>query len=356
MTPIDALEARLKRAKWLAWERRVDLRAAVNEREYLRGQRDALQDQVAHWKANHDNQVAIRAAVMDRPDLGDRAKRVADLIAERDAAVARAEQAEQALLLIGERAVVDWDDATVGAVDAVVPEERRKTYAEWLRETLDARPSCTAAERDAAVARAVAAESALAQIGEQIRAAYAQEVEEDRGSPLADLLRFIFAERIPELRKAKRSAESALAKARGALKRSSALMATAMGDLLPLKPVGHDGDAESGEHYPDCERCTFDAAMGMLEGAADIARAALTGAAAAGDRAEEREFSRQVDARLAKRPLERGENLMPQPPAQGEGLLDAEMRELQKDPEFQAELAKLRESARPPEAKKEPER
>jgi hypothetical protein len=35
-----------------------------------------------HWKANHDNAVAIKAAVLDRPDLGDRAKRVQELIGE----------------------------------------------------------------------------------------------------------------------------------------------------------------------------------------------------------------------------------------------------------------------------------
>ena len=38
------------------------------------------------WKANHDNQVAIKAAILERPDLGDRATRVVALIAERDEA------------------------------------------------------------------------------------------------------------------------------------------------------------------------------------------------------------------------------------------------------------------------------
>lgn len=38
------------------------------------------------WKANHDNQVAIKAALLDRPDLKDRAKRIQELIAERDTA------------------------------------------------------------------------------------------------------------------------------------------------------------------------------------------------------------------------------------------------------------------------------
>lgn len=37
-----------------------------------------------HWKANHDNQVTIKAAILDRPDLNDRAKLVMDLIAEQE--------------------------------------------------------------------------------------------------------------------------------------------------------------------------------------------------------------------------------------------------------------------------------
>jgi hypothetical protein len=38
------------------------------------------------WKANHDNQVALKAMLMERPDLGDRASRIAELIRERDEA------------------------------------------------------------------------------------------------------------------------------------------------------------------------------------------------------------------------------------------------------------------------------
>lgn len=54
-------------------------------------QQEAIADQLKaeaerdHWKANHDNAVAIKAAVLDRPDLGDRAKRVQELIAENTA-------------------------------------------------------------------------------------------------------------------------------------------------------------------------------------------------------------------------------------------------------------------------------
>ncbi len=54
-----------------------DIDDMVEEMRKLRAERD-------QWKANHDNQVAIKAAVLDRPDLGDRAKRVLGLIEERD--------------------------------------------------------------------------------------------------------------------------------------------------------------------------------------------------------------------------------------------------------------------------------
>ena len=36
------------------------------------------------WKANHDNQVIINRALRDRPDLGERAKLVHELIQQRD--------------------------------------------------------------------------------------------------------------------------------------------------------------------------------------------------------------------------------------------------------------------------------
>lgn len=46
------------------------------------------------------------------------------------------EELQNALLLIGDKAVVDWDDKTVGQVDAAVPKVT-KTYAEWAREVHD---------------------------------------------------------------------------------------------------------------------------------------------------------------------------------------------------------------------------
>jgi len=86
-----------------------DIRALCMEIKKLEKERDdpleqarrelpvfsALRDEVAKWKANHDNQVAIKRAVLDRPDLGDRAASVLKLFAERDAALARCGVAER---------------------------------------------------------------------------------------------------------------------------------------------------------------------------------------------------------------------------------------------------------------------
>lgn len=49
----------------------------------LERERDEARKQAAMWKANHDNQVSLKAMLMDRPDLGDRASRIAELIRER---------------------------------------------------------------------------------------------------------------------------------------------------------------------------------------------------------------------------------------------------------------------------------
>jgi hypothetical protein len=53
------------------------LSAAERENERLALERD-------HWKANHDNQVKLRAALMDRPDLQERAAKVQAMEAEND--------------------------------------------------------------------------------------------------------------------------------------------------------------------------------------------------------------------------------------------------------------------------------
>jgi hypothetical protein len=50
----------------------------------LERERDEARADAAMWKSNHDNQVSLKSMLMDRPDLGDRALRIAELIRERD--------------------------------------------------------------------------------------------------------------------------------------------------------------------------------------------------------------------------------------------------------------------------------
>jgi uncharacterized coiled-coil DUF342 family protein len=38
-----------------------------------------LEQEVVHWKSNHDNQVKLKAQLMDRPDLKDRAASIQKL-------------------------------------------------------------------------------------------------------------------------------------------------------------------------------------------------------------------------------------------------------------------------------------
>ena len=44
-----------------------------------------LKAELHHWKANHCNQVSIKSAILDRPDLGDRAKKVQKLVKDNEA-------------------------------------------------------------------------------------------------------------------------------------------------------------------------------------------------------------------------------------------------------------------------------
>ena len=62
----------------------------------------------------------------------------------------RAQKAEQQLVLLGERAVVVFDDAVVGAVDSAVPDGVR--YKDWLKDVMGRanRTSKAEAERDEA--------------------------------------------------------------------------------------------------------------------------------------------------------------------------------------------------------------
>lgn len=55
----------------------------------LKAQRDAAIRDRDHWRANHDRAVETKRAVLDRPDLAERASLVRRLQRERDLAVQR---------------------------------------------------------------------------------------------------------------------------------------------------------------------------------------------------------------------------------------------------------------------------
>ena len=55
----------------------------------LERQRDEARKEAAMWKANHDNQAKLKAALLDRHDLGERARKVLSLAKERDEALER---------------------------------------------------------------------------------------------------------------------------------------------------------------------------------------------------------------------------------------------------------------------------
>jgi len=57
---------------------------AHHERAAAIRERDEAREEAAMWKSNHDNQAALKSMLMERPDLGDRASRIAELISERD--------------------------------------------------------------------------------------------------------------------------------------------------------------------------------------------------------------------------------------------------------------------------------
>lgn len=56
--------------------RRREMAAMREHSQNLERERDKALVEAAHWKANHDNQVAIKSALIQRPDLGDRAQRI----------------------------------------------------------------------------------------------------------------------------------------------------------------------------------------------------------------------------------------------------------------------------------------
>jgi chorismate mutase len=60
-----------------------ELRQFRDELTAVTEQRDKTREESAMWKAYHDNQVALKSMLIERPDLGDRASRIAELISER---------------------------------------------------------------------------------------------------------------------------------------------------------------------------------------------------------------------------------------------------------------------------------
>jgi hypothetical protein len=60
------------------------LKAQADEADALRGRIAELERDRDQWKANHDNQAALKAALLDRPDLKDRATLVQSMAADRE--------------------------------------------------------------------------------------------------------------------------------------------------------------------------------------------------------------------------------------------------------------------------------
>lgn len=69
--------------------------------------------------------------------------------------------------------------------------------------------------------------------------------------------------------------DAALAQARRLsvrLQRTEAALGHVVEVLDRLKPCGHDGDEESGEHDPDCPLCAWEAALAHAEAVAEEKR------------------------------------------------------------------------------------
>lgn len=97
--------------------------------------------------------------------------------------------AEKALLVIGERAVCDFDDATVGDVDRVVTDHMK--YKDWLRSVMTA-----ATERDALAAQLAEAEKRADEWREWANSAFIER--NDFAARLAEARWIPVAERMPE--------------------------------------------------------------------------------------------------------------------------------------------------------------
>jgi hypothetical protein len=68
----------------------------------LKAEIEALRKDRDHWRANHDNQVLMKRALLDRPDLGDRAKTVQALFAQLEIL--------QAEFPIAQKRLKDWEE------------------------------------------------------------------------------------------------------------------------------------------------------------------------------------------------------------------------------------------------------
>lgn len=73
--------------------------------------------ELAHWKANHDNQVKIKSTLIQRPDLGDRAPRIQKLIEENETMREAIREAAHAMdnLIIAKRGGMQPANALIDA-------------------------------------------------------------------------------------------------------------------------------------------------------------------------------------------------------------------------------------------------
>jgi len=88
--------------------------------------------EAAKWKANHDNQVALKSAIIQRPDLRDRAERVQSLIQERDALCKALELIEDRFV-DGENTYDDWLYMGVTARQALAKIKKELSWPEQIK-------------------------------------------------------------------------------------------------------------------------------------------------------------------------------------------------------------------------------
>ena len=141
-----------------------------------REREEALAD-AAMWKANHDNQVSLKSMLMDRPDLGDRALRIAELIRERDEA--REQVREEQRLHI--QTLNERDEARQWESQALVARIQRDEFSKTLGEVREI--LCEALPNENQLTSFMAAK--LAQERDEWKAKYIQQ-NKDLGCELRD--------------------------------------------------------------------------------------------------------------------------------------------------------------------------